>query len=1274
MYLDYSKLDFYKDGIPETPEIILKSLSDQSNGSMGIIPGVFNLKFNIKLSEPSEISFDVPAMIDGIPNPLYDDITGYKQLYTKCYGIYVTMNPSTEEDGVSAVKHVHGFSYEKILESKKFFLEEGTFNFWNSVNPHDTVLWRIKEAAVGWNIGYVSPTLEGRYRTFDQFDDYLLSFIYNTAPGKFRCVFIFDTYKKTINVYDADEERPSLPIYLDFDNLLESVDIEELSDELVTAIRPYGADGLDIRAVNPIGTNWVYDVSYFINNGSIPYYLGKKWEAWQQNVINYQPYYRGLTALQASRSSQLLAEQAALNDLNGELDTLIAQQSVTIQALAMEKTEAGKASQQKTLDNINRQIDEKNTEISLKKNTISSIEWELDPKNPDSCTALIKATTDLLAVKNCFSEHEYSQLSHYFIEQDITENSFVATSVNTSVSGQSTQISSLNVFIRYSNISMIEMPDFPGKKMYLINGGYFDIGGKLSGDIIRGTLEAKTTGGGVMSLYVGKYEIGEKVEQSGMLTITWQGSNNINSDIALVESDGVHEYAGTRISYYVKSGSLYATSNVSDYQKYAVQMELYDYAVKTLHDLAYPTYEFSVDSGNFLFAQEFTPFRNELELGKGIYLNVGHGLVITPYIIEFELDFEDRSKFSILFSNRFKRHDYVNTLKDMLERSYSTSRNFDASKYIYNQTVGQASMVSKFMSDSLDAAKNTILAASNQSVIINGAGINVGSDSKYQLRIVDSMIAMTDDNWSTAKLAIGRFASPEIGEYWGVNAEVIGGKLIVGNNLIIENENDHGVMQFKVDSSGAWLYNSTFVLAQDGGGKILIDPKYGIAAGTSRLYSTSGTTVYPSFIGRNESIIKDSEGMPVNSNFFLDLRDGTAYFRGTVYAKNGTFSGKLEAATGKFNGIVQADRFLDGNGNDMMSAGKFKSDYLDLRGITIRDSNGNKSFEVTRNGDVTIGGTINGKIKMGPGSSINWANVTNTNMTSNPLYLVTLNAQEIAADAIKRANSAQTAGEEAIKAAKEAARSDREIFDIVTKCGADKGIFSIETDRDGNKEIFVCVNADYIRSGTLDASNIVFADANHNISGGICIGKGEDSYGNRTEGPILYGDGGKYNPYNYVIATDAGVGLRSGGAKLTLVGQGVFINASGVYSNCEFMQSSDKNLKNSISYDMSKYDDFFMSLSPTQYKYNDGKSDRYHVGFIAQDVNQALLDNGLTTNDFAGFVISKAGTGDPYGIKEDRCYLRYTEFISLNTHMIQKAHKRIEKLENKIRVLEEALH
>lgn len=158
----------------------------------------------------------------------------------------------------------------------------------------------------------------------------------------------------TINVYDADEERDTLPIFLSFDNLVQELSVEEISDELVTALRPYGADELDIRNVNPIGTNWIYDLSYFIENGDISGSLADKWRSWQRSILNNQALYKGLVGMRASATARLLTEQAALTELNGELEDLINQQSITIQALAMETTEAGKESQQQLLDEINK--------------------------------------------------------------------------------------------------------------------------------------------------------------------------------------------------------------------------------------------------------------------------------------------------------------------------------------------------------------------------------------------------------------------------------------------------------------------------------------------------------------------------------------------------------------------------------------------------------------------------------------------------------------------------------------------------------------------------------------------------------------------------------------------------------------------------------------------------------------------------------------------------------------------------------------------------------
>lgn len=1062
MYLDYSKLEFDRDGNPETPELVLKTLCDKV---IGVIPGVHNLKMNIKYSEPSEITFDVPAKIDGADNPLYNAISGYKQIYTKCYGVYEILNPSTESNGISEIKHVTGYSYEKTLESKKFFLEEGTFNFWNPASPTDTVLGRILEIAVEWKAGYVSPSLIGRYRTFDDYDDYLLSFMYNNAPVKYRCVFVFDTYNRTINVYDVDEEVISLPIYLDFENLVESLDIEEKSDELVTAIRPYGSDDLSIRDVNPIGTNWIYDLSYFISNGDIGEPLASKWVAWQRSILNRQEYYRGLTALRASSTARLMASRAALADLKGELETLTAQQSVTIQAISMEVTSDGKAYQQGLLNNINSRINAKKQEISAQESTISSIENELDANNPSSYAGQIKAIVDELSISNYFTKVEYKELSNFLIEQDITEGTFVATDVDTAISGSTYSIAGQLLSVTGSSISEIDLTSQFRKKMYTMSGGAFSLAGNaaISGDIIRGTLEVASDGSYVLSFYAGTIRANNKTAASGMVTLSGKMSGlstNVASVTTRYPTDfGEDIYITTREGSSLNitvSGSMYLTANINEYQRYSVEMELYEYGVGVLDDLATPTYEFSVDLGNFLFEQEFAPFRNQFELGKGVYLNVGGKKTITPYIIEFEIDFENREKFSIVFSNRFKRHDNVNTLKDMIETSYSTSRSFDAGKYIYNQAVGQASMVSEFMNNSLDAAKNTILGAKNQSVVINGAGVHVGGDSKYQLRIVDSMIAMTDDNWATCKMALGRFASPEVGEYFGVNAEVIGGKLIVGNNLIIENTNDKGVMQFKVDSTGAWLNNASFILqsASASGGKIMIDPDYGIAAGNGSLYTTSGTTVRPSFVDNSGRITTDSDEMPMNTNFYLDIRDGSAYFRGKLKATSGQIGGfniassylysgsgsnrvALNGGTsyypdyaiwagnnnpanapfwvkkngdvymqnGTFRGTIQAQRYLDSSGNDMMSGGKFKSDYLDLHGITIRDNNGNVSFQVSRYGDVTIGGTVSGKITMGPGSSIDWSTVGNMNLDYNPAYSLADSAWDKAAIAQNDVNS-----------------------------------------------------------------------------------------------------------------------------------------------------------------------------------------------------------------------------------------------------------------------------
>lgn len=115
--------------------------------------------------------------------------------------------------------------------------------------------------------------------------------------------------------------------------------------------------------------------------------------------------------------------------------------------------------------------------------------------------------------------------------------------------------------------------------------------------------------------------------------------------------------------------------------------------------------------------------------------------------------------------------------------------------------------------------------------------------------------------------------------------------------------------------------------------------------------------------------------------------------------------------------------------------------------------------------------------------------------------------------------------------------------------------------------------------------------------------------------------------------------------------------------------TSDANLKNTIENLDDNYEQLFYGLKAKTFKYNDGTSDRKHLGFIAQEVKTAIDNSGLTTQDVGAYV---ADTNQADG--SDLLALRYSEFVALNTHMIQKCLAKISSLEDEIKSLKETIN
>lgn len=131
-----------------------------------------------------------------------------------------------------------------------------------------------------------------------------------------------------------------------------------------------------------------------------------------------------------------------------------------------------------------------------------------------------------------------------------------------------------------------------------------------------------------------------------------------------------------------------------------------------------------------------------------------------------------------------------------------------------------------------------------------------------------------------------------------------------------------------------------------------------------------------------------------------------------------------------------------------------------------------------------------------------------------------------------------------------------------------------------------------------------------------------------------------------------------------------------IYSDSSIITTSDREKKTDIQSISDKYEELFFKLQPRLFKFKDGTSGRIHIGAIAQEVEEALKEVGISDTEFAGFVrqekehVVNKETGEITQEEGYDYYLRYEEFVMLLCHMLQKLYAEKEEQDNKISDLE----
>lgn len=143
---------------------------------------------------------------------------------------------------------------------------------------------------------------------------------------------------------------------------------------------------------------------------------------------------------------------------------------------------------------------------------------------------------------------------------------------------------------------------------------------------------------------------------------------------------------------------------------------------------------------------------------------------------------------------------------------------------------------------------------------------------------------------------------------------------------------------------------------------------------------------------------------------------------------------------------------------------------------------------------------------------------------------------------------------------------------------------------------------------------------------------------------------------------------------------------AGGYSSGGWKTTSDRRKKKDFRklLEDDRFERFFELLQPMEYRLIEN-DDKTHIGFVAQDVEQAMTDCDISENEFYGLEHAVFSEKDfesneewekfleQNGGENDMYTLCYQEFIALNTVMIQKLQNRCNDFERRLSALERSV-
>lgn len=318
----------------------------------------------LRFNSLSEFTFDIHprtrgVLDDEITFDSYDYITTGRLVYVSRVGWFSITEVTEHDNGNAKYKSVSTKSYEITLNNKGVYTEERVYCFYNPNDPYDAnydandasaipsvvgQLYRqlgveygnrtdVDPGAINfsdWTISYINPSLvydgvTANCRSLKENTANGYDWIVNDVCSAFEIVALFDFLNKKIEFKTVSEVTKMSGLVLSFRNFMQNIEVTESSDDIVTVMNVKG-ENCDISSVNPIGTGYICDFSYYMDEENKRWMsddLIEKLKAWDNDINSRKADYEALVTelrelyLQKSQINEPLVEvRTRSNDLN----------------------------------------------------------------------------------------------------------------------------------------------------------------------------------------------------------------------------------------------------------------------------------------------------------------------------------------------------------------------------------------------------------------------------------------------------------------------------------------------------------------------------------------------------------------------------------------------------------------------------------------------------------------------------------------------------------------------------------------------------------------------------------------------------------------------------------------------------------------------------------------------------------------------------------------------------------------------------------------------